>query len=87
MAHTYTKAGTFQLSIQATDADNRVAFLTVASIVNGQPDTVAAAADFVDPVLDGLDGKAVWSPAERSWSTAPVTPLGPTETAIGRTDL
>ena len=42
MSHTYNKAGTFQLSIQATDADNRVAFLTVASIVNGQPDPVVA---------------------------------------------
>ena len=42
--HTYKKAGTFQLAIQATDADGRVAFLTVASIVNGQPDpeTIAA---------------------------------------------
>lgn len=38
--HTYKRAGTFQISIQATDADNRVAFLTVASIVNGQPDPV-----------------------------------------------
>ncbi len=35
--HTYTKAGTYNLSIQATDADGRVAFLTVAAIVNGQP--------------------------------------------------
>ena len=41
--HTYTKAGTYQLALQATDADGRVAFLTVAAIVNGQPDTVAAA--------------------------------------------
>lgn len=42
--HTYAKAGTYQLSIQATDADGRVAFMTVASIVNGQPDpeTVAS---------------------------------------------
>lgn len=38
--HAYAKAGTYQLSIQATDADGRVAFLTVAVIVNGQPDTV-----------------------------------------------
>lgn len=43
-AHTYAKAGTYQLSLQATDADGRVAFLTVASIVNGQPDPVVAAA-------------------------------------------
>lgn len=45
-SHTYTKGGTYQLAIQATDADGRVAFLTVASIVNGQPDpAVAAIAD------------------------------------------
>lgn len=50
-------------------------------------DTVAAVADFVDPVLDGLDAEAVWSPAERSWSTAPVTPSEPTETGPGRTGL
>lgn len=35
--HVYKKAGTYSISIQATDADGRVAFLTVASIVNGQP--------------------------------------------------
>lgn len=35
--HTYKKPGTYQVSIQATDAAGRVAFLTVASIVNGQP--------------------------------------------------
>jgi len=40
--HAYAKAGTYQLAIQATDADGRVAFLTVAVIVNGQSDTVAA---------------------------------------------
>ncbi|WP_287269579.1 nucleotidyl transferase AbiEii/AbiGii toxin family protein [Microbacterium sp.] len=50
-------------------------------------DAVAAAADFVDPVLDGLDGKAVWSPAERNWNTAPATPSVPTETATGRSGL
>ncbi len=37
-AHTYAKAGIYQLGLQATDAKGRVAFLTVASIVNGQPD-------------------------------------------------
>jgi len=36
-AHTYNKPGTYQVSIQATDAAGRVAFITVASIVNGQP--------------------------------------------------
>lgn len=35
--HTYKKPGTYQISIQATDASGRVAFLTVAAIVNGQP--------------------------------------------------
>ena len=50
-------------------------------------DTVAAAADFVDPVLDGLNAKAVWSPAERNWNTAPATPSVPTESATGRTGL
>lgn len=42
--HTYSKPGTYQVSIQATDAAGRVAFITVASIVNGQPSTSAAAA-------------------------------------------
>lgn len=41
--HVYTKPGVYQISIQATDANDRVAFLTVASIVNGQPETAAAA--------------------------------------------
>ncbi len=36
-SHIYKKPGTYQVSIQATDASGRVAFLTVASIVNGQP--------------------------------------------------
>jgi hypothetical protein len=40
--HAYKKAGTYQVSIQATDAVGRVAFLTVASIVNGQPSIAAA---------------------------------------------
>jgi len=41
VGHTYLKAGTYQISIQATDAMGRVAFLTVASIVNGQPAVAA----------------------------------------------
>ncbi len=32
------------MTLQATDAQGRVAFLTVAAIVNGQPDPAAAAA-------------------------------------------
>lgn len=37
ISHVYTKPGVFNLGIQATDADGRVAFLTVAAIINGQP--------------------------------------------------
>lgn len=36
--HTYKKAGVYQIGLQATDSAGRVAFLTVAAIVNGQPD-------------------------------------------------
>lgn len=35
--HVYKKAGTYQINIQGSDANGRVAFLTVAAIVNGQP--------------------------------------------------
>ncbi len=42
VTHTYKKPGIYQIGIQASDADGRVAFLTVAAIVNGQPDIVAA---------------------------------------------
>jgi hypothetical protein len=37
VAHTYLKSGTYQISIQASDSTGRIAFLTVAAIVNGQP--------------------------------------------------
>lgn len=36
--HTYQKPGTYQISLQASDSVGRVAFLTVAAIVNGQPE-------------------------------------------------
>jgi hypothetical protein len=42
--HTYAKAGTYQITFQATDFLGRVAFLTVAAIVNGQPSTALALA-------------------------------------------
>jgi hypothetical protein len=42
--HTYKKPGTFQISIQATDKEGRVAFITVAAIVNGQPEGVVIGA-------------------------------------------
>jgi hypothetical protein len=35
--HIYKKPGTYPITLQATDANGRVAFLTVAAIVNGQP--------------------------------------------------
>jgi hypothetical protein len=44
VTHTYKKAGIYQIGIQASDADGRVAFLTIAAIVNGQPDVIVAAA-------------------------------------------
>jgi hypothetical protein len=35
VGHTYKKPGTYQITLQASDTKGRVAFLTVASIVNG----------------------------------------------------
>ena len=46
-SHTYKKPGTYQVILQATDAGGRVAFLSVASIVNGQPSSVATASSSV----------------------------------------
>jgi len=43
-SHTYQKPGIYQITLQATDSQQRVAFLTVAAIVNGQPSTVLTAA-------------------------------------------
>ena len=40
IGHTYKRAGTYQISIQGSDANGRVAFMTVAAIVNGQPAVV-----------------------------------------------
>lgn len=41
-SHVYKKPGTYQVTIQASDAQGRVAFLTVATIVNGQPAAAAS---------------------------------------------
>lgn len=41
IGHTYTKAGTYQVTLQGSDSQGRVAFLTVAAIVNGQPAPIA----------------------------------------------
>lgn len=55
VAHTYRKPGTYQITLQASDASGRVAFLTVASIVNGQPaSTVAAVASSDTGVISKL---------------------------------
>lgn len=43
VAHVYKKAGTYQITIQGSDGNGRVAFLTVAAIINGQPDVAATA--------------------------------------------
>lgn len=40
--HVYDKAGTYRITIQATDATGRVAFLTITAIVNGQAVTIAS---------------------------------------------
>jgi hypothetical protein len=42
--HTYTKPGTYQVSLQASDTKGRVAFLGVAVIVNGQPNAISTGA-------------------------------------------
>lgn len=39
--HTYKTPGTYDITIQATDSQKRVAFLTVAAVVNGQPPSAA----------------------------------------------
>lgn len=42
-SHIYQKAGVYKISFQASDAQQQVAFLSVAAIVNGQPAVVAGA--------------------------------------------
>ena len=41
-SHTYSRAGTYKITIQATDSKGLVAYLTVAAIVNGTPALVSA---------------------------------------------
>ena len=52
-AHTYKKAGTYQISIQGSDANGRVAFMTVAAIVNGQPSVVGGTSEQAGGVSNG----------------------------------
>lgn len=40
--HSFQKPGTYQINIQVTDTQGRIAFLSVAAIVNGQPEAAAA---------------------------------------------
>jgi hypothetical protein len=40
--HAYQRPGTYQITLQATDTVGRVAFLSVAAIVNGQPSVAAS---------------------------------------------
>lgn len=49
LTHKYKKAGTYQISVQGSDSQGRVAFITVASIVNGQPPVEATAATTTSP--------------------------------------
>lgn len=51
-SHSYKRAGTYQMSIQATDSTGRVAFLTVAVIVNGT--TVATTASLTSTETNNL---------------------------------
>ncbi len=44
LEHVYKRSGTYQMNIQATDTDGRVAFLSVAVIVNGAASTGAISA-------------------------------------------
>lgn len=40
--HTYKKPGTYKIVVQASDSQQRVAFLQVVAIVNGKPDVIAS---------------------------------------------
>ncbi|HET8709355.1 MAG TPA: hypothetical protein VFL85_03680 [Candidatus Saccharimonadales bacterium] len=49
-SHTYQKAGIYQITLQGTDAHGRVAFLTVAAIINGQPDVALTSGNTKPPM-------------------------------------
>jgi hypothetical protein len=54
VAHSYNKAGNYQITIQATDTVGRVAFLGVAAIVNGQPSLVTSGTSSSGSTTDQL---------------------------------
>lgn len=45
ISHTYDRPGSYQINLQATDSDGRVAFLTTVVVINGPPSEVPLAAD------------------------------------------
>jgi hypothetical protein len=53
-SHTYSKPGTYQVTIQTTDAGARVAFLTVAVVVNGKAEVAGANSDASNTKATGL---------------------------------
>lgn len=57
-SHAYNKPGTYQISLQATDAGGRVAFLTVAAIVNGQPLAATTSGSSINTEMNKLI--AIW---------------------------
>jgi hypothetical protein len=42
VSHSYQKPGTYKITLQGSDNQQQVAFLTVAAIINGQPDLVSS---------------------------------------------
>lgn len=53
-SHVYQKPGTYQVSVQASDAAGHVAFLSVAAIVNGQPSTAVGNTSTSVPTINKL---------------------------------
>lgn len=52
--HVYKKAGTFGITLQASDSQQRSAFLTVAAIVNGQPSPIPGSSSAAKAAAKGL---------------------------------
>ena len=48
--HAYKKPGTYKITLQGSDSKQLVAFLSVAAIINGQPEVIAASAAGKIPV-------------------------------------
>jgi len=52
--HTYLKPGTYKITIQGSDSQGRVAFLTVAVVVNGQPAVLGSGSSGIKPKTNEL---------------------------------